>query len=84
MYLNLSLADEHVGDVTIPTQVIEYNQNFLRRISQSDWNIQIKLNYIDFVTTNGNLTFFSRQHCTAVHNSFTVISWNKADLWNKR
>jgi hypothetical protein len=24
-YLNLSLADEHIGDVTIPTQVIEYN-----------------------------------------------------------
>jgi hypothetical protein len=23
-YLNLSLADEHVGDVTIPTQVIKY------------------------------------------------------------
>ena len=45
-YLNLSLADEHVGDVTIPTQVIEYNQNVLKRISQSDWNIQIKLNYI--------------------------------------
>ena len=31
-YLNLSLADEHVGDITIPTQVIEYNQN----ISQAD------------------------------------------------
>ena len=29
-YLNLSLADEHVGDVTIPTQVIKYNQNFLQ------------------------------------------------------
>ena len=28
-YLNLSLADEHVGDVTIPTQAIEYNQHFL-------------------------------------------------------
>jgi hypothetical protein len=28
-YLNLSLADEHVGDITIPTQVIEYNQDFL-------------------------------------------------------
>ena len=27
-YLNLSLADGHVGDVTIPTQVIEYNQHF--------------------------------------------------------
>jgi hypothetical protein len=24
------LADEHVGDVTISTQVIEYNQNFLQ------------------------------------------------------
>ena len=29
-YLNLSLVDEHVGDVTILTQVIEYNQNFLQ------------------------------------------------------
>jgi hypothetical protein len=29
-YLSLSLADEHVGDVTIPTQVIEYNQNLLQ------------------------------------------------------
>ena len=29
-YLNLSLADEHVVDVIIPTQVIEYNQNFLQ------------------------------------------------------
>jgi hypothetical protein len=29
-YLNLSLADEHVDDVTLPTQVIEYNQTFLQ------------------------------------------------------
>jgi hypothetical protein len=29
-YLNMSLADEHVSDVTIPTQVNEYNQNFLQ------------------------------------------------------
>jgi hypothetical protein len=29
-YLNLSLANEYVGDVTIPTQVIKYNQNFLQ------------------------------------------------------
>jgi len=27
-YLNLSLADEYVGDVTIPTQVIEYKPKF--------------------------------------------------------
>jgi hypothetical protein len=31
-----SSADEHVGDVTIPTQVIEYDQFFSRRINQSD------------------------------------------------
>ena len=30
VYLNLSLANEYVGDVTIPTQVIKYNQNFLQ------------------------------------------------------
>jgi hypothetical protein len=29
-YLNLSLANEYVGDVTIPTQVIKYNQTFLQ------------------------------------------------------
>ena len=28
-YLNLSLANEYVGDVTIPTKVIEDNQNVL-------------------------------------------------------
>jgi hypothetical protein len=28
-YLNLSLEDEYVGDVTKPTQVIEHNQNCL-------------------------------------------------------
>ena len=27
---DLSLADEHVGDVTIPTQVIEYDNKFLQ------------------------------------------------------
>ena len=45
-YLNLSLANEYVSDVTMPTQVIKYNQNFLRAdpISQSDCSIQIKLN----------------------------------------
>jgi hypothetical protein len=29
-YLNLSLANEYVGDATIPTQVIKYNQYFLQ------------------------------------------------------
>jgi hypothetical protein len=44
-YLNLSLANEYVGDVIIPTQVIKHNQNFSKRISQSDCNIHFKLNY---------------------------------------
>ena len=30
LYLNLSLANEYVGDATIPTQVMEYDQNFLQ------------------------------------------------------
>ena len=29
-YLNLSLANEYVGDVTIPTQAIKYIQHFLQ------------------------------------------------------
>ena len=51
-YLNLSLADEHVGDGTIPTQVIKYNQNFL----PADWSIRLqysnKLNYWCLKTTS--------------------------------
>jgi hypothetical protein len=47
-YLSLSLANEYVGDVTIPTQVIEYSQNFLQadqpiRLQHSN---QIKLFWI--------------------------------------
>jgi hypothetical protein len=38
-YLNLSLADDHVGDVKIPTQVIKYNQNFL----QADQPIRLQI-----------------------------------------
>jgi hypothetical protein len=32
-YLNLSLANEYIGDVTIPTQVIEYNQYLVSRVT---------------------------------------------------
>ena len=54
-YLNLTLADEHVGDVTIPIQVIKYNHFFSRRISQLDCSIHIKLNY--FLLQTRNATF---------------------------
>jgi hypothetical protein len=47
-YLNMSLANEHVGDVIIPTQVIKIVS---RRISQSDCSIQIKLNYVNLSYT---------------------------------
>ena len=44
-YLNLSLANEYVGDVTIPTQVIKYNQNVLQvdQAIRLKYSIQIKL-----------------------------------------
>ena len=44
-YLNLSLANEYVGDITIPTYIIRYNQCCSRQISQSDCSIHIKLKY---------------------------------------
>ena len=40
-YLNLSLENEYVGDATIPTQVIKYNQHFL----QADQPIRLQYSY---------------------------------------
>ena len=57
-YLNLSLANEYVSDVTIQIQVIKYNQFFSRQISQSDCSINIKLNYY-----NLNVQFYIFYHC---------------------
>jgi len=37
------ITNEYVGDVTIPTHVIKYNQFCSRRISQSDSSIHSKL-----------------------------------------
>ena len=48
-YLNLSLANEYVGDVTIPMQVDKYNQNFL----QADQQIRLQYsNQIFFFIDN--------------------------------
>ena len=41
-YLNLSLANEYVGDVTIPSQVIDYNQTFPQANDQP-----IRLQYLN-------------------------------------
>jgi hypothetical protein len=44
-YLNLSLANELVGDIAIPTQVIKYNQNFLQvdQLIRLQYSNQIEL-----------------------------------------
>ena len=51
-YLNLSLVNEYVGDVTIPTQAIEYNQNFLQvdQVIRLQYSNQIEL-YIQCIYT---------------------------------
>ena len=51
-YLNLSLVNEYVGNVTIPTQVIEYNQNFLQadQVIRLQYSNQIEL-YIQCIYT---------------------------------
>jgi hypothetical protein len=51
-YLNLSLATECVGNVTIPAQVIKYNQFFSRRIKQSYCSNHINLNYYYITSTH--------------------------------
>ena len=48
-YLNLSVANEYAGDITIPTQVFMYNQCCFRQIIQSDCSIHIKLNYYNLL-----------------------------------
>ena len=73
-YLNLSLADEHVGDVTIPTQVIEYNQNFLQA------NRPIRLQYSNQIKLLGkwNLTEMqSIQLLTSIQFSLIVLFLQK-------
>ena len=50
-YFNLSWANEYVDDVTIPTQVIKYNQCCSKWISQSDCSIHIKFNYLQINLT---------------------------------
>ena len=48
-YLHLSLANEYVGDVTIPTQIIKYNQCYCRWISQLDCSIHMKMIIREYV-----------------------------------
>jgi hypothetical protein len=53
LFLNKSsfTSETYPGDLTIPTQVIKYNQCCSRRISQLDCSILIKLNYLQIHVT---------------------------------
>jgi hypothetical protein len=55
-YLNLSLANEYVGDVTIPTEVIKYNQTFL----QADQPIRLQYSNQYFISLFLNTHLFNR------------------------
>ena len=54
-YLKLSLANEYVGDVTIPTQVIEYNQNFLQADQPIRLHYSSQINCISITTNRENI-----------------------------
>ena len=56
-YFNLSLANEYIGDITIPTQVIKYNQFFL----QADQPIRLQYSHqITLFIVKSKLIFFQR------------------------
>jgi hypothetical protein len=63
-YLNLSLANEYVGDVTIPTQVIKHNQNFLSSTnkidSQNKTEILLKLVLNNHKTTKPTIKLYTK------------------------
>jgi hypothetical protein len=52
-YLNQSFANDYkiyIGDITIQTQVIKYNQRCSRQISESDCSIRSKFSYCFFLS----------------------------------
>ena len=72
-YMNLSLANEYVGDVTIQTQVIKFNQCCSRRISHSDCSIPIKLNYTEITEKIDFRCWISKSAHTNWHSVISYI-----------
>jgi len=72
-YMNLSFANEYVGNITIPTQVIKYNQCYSRQISQSDCSIHIKLNF-QLQIERSNKTIYR----------FKCVNLNKHAPWHSK
>ena len=75
-YLNLSLANTYVDDVTIPSD----DSFFSRRISQSDGSIQIKLHYYQIYFTYVERLVATRiyfhQGISTYCFSLVYVSWN--------
>jgi len=63
------LANEYVCDVTIPTQVIKYSQNFLREDQpiRLQYSNQIKLQKM-YSEMSLKVVWFLGTHNTAIHN----------------
>ena len=70
-YLNLSLANEYVGDVTISTQVIKYNQNFLQADQPIglQYSNQIKLFRNVQLNCHNDLIYINKETCKVLKNS---------------
>ena len=91
-YLNLSLANEYVGDVTIPTQVIKYKQIFIQADQPItlQYSNQIKLSYIKLTygynihTPHFNSTCIQSQHMDFHRHMSRVLGlcWvNQGERW---
>ena len=82
-YMNLSLVDEYVGNVTIPTKVIKYNQNFLQadqpiRLQYSNqiklFSIKIKLIWCH--EDNWNIGHLTLNNIHSIHGIFPTLILN--------
>ena len=60
-YLNLTLTNEYVGEVTIPTQVIKYYQNFHQADQpiRLQYSNQIKLFFDDIFSFKHKMFFYA-------------------------
>ena len=84
-YLNFSLANEYVGDVTIPYQVIKYNQNFL----QADQPIRLQYtNKIKLIYSySPKLSDIDKSHCvndlcqSNIHNLLYLPQKNRGKIF---
>ena len=70
-------SNDYIGDVTIPTQVIKYNQCYSRQFSHSDCSIHSKLNYIlIFLWNSVEILWCIKLKLKQNSNVFLTNGWN--------